>query len=307
MPCKLAVHAAALDSDVRQAAQSAGALGAAGIQVPRSSPSLHLPDLSASGRRELLSVLRTSHLEIAGLKFDLDKTGFGPTSDIDAALERCEQMLEIAAGLNCRLVCVDIGPLPEPATVIEPKPAISAEKFGAIFIPESSETKGDTTLYIKGRVPFSSKPFDSVFAASVDGALSELGNRANRYGVTIAFGNELASFAALGRALQSASCPWFGIDLNPVAILRDEWPQPEIFSRLGQSIRHVRARDAVLGADRRTRPAVVGMGSVLWEKLLANLDDAGYSRWITVDSLDLADQHGSAIAGMRHLKALLNA
>jgi sugar phosphate isomerase/epimerase len=132
-----------------------------------------------------------------------------------------------------------------------------------------------------------------------------LGARADRFGVTVAFRSDLASFAALERALTAAACPWFGVDLDPVAILRDGWSMDEIFARLGGLIRHVRGRDAVIGADRRTRAASVGQGSTNWPELLTALDSAGYRGWTTVDPLELADRTGSAIAGAKHLRDLI--
>jgi sugar phosphate isomerase/epimerase len=143
-------------------------------------------------------------------------------------------------------------------------------------------------------IAVSAKPFDAPFGSSVDGALHELGRRADRYGVVVAFGSELASFAAVGRALAAAACPWFGIDLDPVAMLRDAWPPDEIFSRLGNLIRHVRARDALLGADKRTKPATIGTGSVQWNELLAKFTDAAYSRWLTIDPTDLPQRAAAA-------------
>src|SRR5206468_871975 len=104
-------------------------------------------------------------------------------------------------------------------------------------------------------------PPDPAFVSQVSAALQELGSRADRYGVTVAVRSELASFASLDEALTAARCPWFGVDLDPVAILRDDWSADEVFSRLGPLIRHVRARDATLGADRRTQPAAIGRGT----------------------------------------------
>ena len=86
-------------------------------------------------------------------------------------------------------------------------------------------------------------------------ALEELGRRADRFSVTIALRSALSSFASLKTALQTANCPWFGIDLDPAAILQDKWDADEIFSSLGPEIRHVRVRDAVRGTDHRTRPS----------------------------------------------------
>ncbi|MGD0138778.1 MAG: TIM barrel protein [Tepidisphaeraceae bacterium] len=135
----------------------------------------------------------------------------------------------------------------------------------------------------------------------VDAALSELGRRADRHGVTIAFRGELAAFAALDRALKTAACPWFGLDLDPVAILKDDWSMDEIFSRLGGQIRHVRARDALAGPDHRTKPAVIGTGSVNWPRLLSDLDAAGYHGWITLDPVELPNRRAAATAGATSL------
>jgi sugar phosphate isomerase/epimerase len=137
----------------------------------------------------------------------------------------------------------------------------------------------------------------------VDSALLDLGSRADRLGVTVAFRSDLSSFAALDRVLRAASCPWFGVDLDPVSVLRDEWSLDEILSTFGPSIRHVHARDAVVGADRRTRPAVIGQGSTDWSQLLASLDDAGYRGWITIDPIELPDRASGATSGLAHLRS----
>jgi sugar phosphate isomerase/epimerase len=149
-----------------------------------------------------------------------------------------------------------------------------------------------------------SGPADPDATGAVDSALYEIGKRADRYGVTVAFRSDLASFAALERAVQAASCPWFGVDLDPVAILRDTWPIDEIFSRTGGLIRHVRGRDAVGGADRRTKPAPIGRGSVNWGEFLANLDHAAYQSWLTIDSLELQDRAAAAKTGLEYLSKL---
>ena len=65
-------------------------------------------------------------------------------------------------------------------------------------------------------------------------------------------------------------------------MLADEWNLDEIFSRVGSLIRHVRARDAILGGDRRTKPAAIGQGSVDWTGLISRLDHAGFRQWMTI-------------------------
>jgi sugar phosphate isomerase/epimerase len=105
--------------------------------------------------------------------------------------------------------------------------------------------------------------------------------------------------------MKSVACPWFGIDLDPVAMMIDEWSADEIFTRIGGLIRHVRGRDATAGADRRTKPAVVGSGSADWPRLLAGLDSAGYRGWITIDPVDLPNRGAAAKAGLAALRNVL--
>jgi sugar phosphate isomerase/epimerase len=135
--------------------------------------------------------------------------------------------------------------------------------------------------------------------------LIELGKLADRYGVTLALSAGLAPIAALERAIRRAGCPWFGVEIDPVAILRDEWSIDEVFSRIGPLIRHARVHDASLGAGGRTVPAIVGKGGVDWNEFLARLDDAGYAGWLTIDPSDVPDRPGGIAAALRVLRGIV--
>jgi sugar phosphate isomerase/epimerase len=141
-------------------------------------------------------------------------------------------------------------------------------------------------------------------AELVDPALSELGRRADRYGVMVALRGELSPLESLRRALTAAACPWFGVDLDPAALLREDQPAAHWFDRLGSLIRHVRGRDALLGENHRTRPTVIGKGSVDWRQLLRLLQDAGFTGWISIDPLELTDRRAGALAGLRYLRSI---
>jgi sugar phosphate isomerase/epimerase len=294
---KLSVVAAALNSDLRTAAREARSQDFRGIQLNARTNELDLTTLSVSGQREVRQVIRSFDLEIDSLLIDLGQKGLGPTADVDAVLAKLDGVMQAARGLQTPLVCVEIGPLPAPVEEAKPAPAMDSFSAGLIIIPEKSQSGALTTT--PGTV---SRPFDSNFAASVDAALAEIGRAADRYGVMLAFRSDLAGFAALDRALRQAACSWFGVDLDPVAMLGDQWSADEIFSRLGGMIRHVRGRDAVAGADHRTKPVVIGTGSVNWESMLSLLDDAGFSGWIAIDPLDLRDRKAAAIAGAGFLR-----
>ena len=293
---ELGVVASALTAEPREAPRISRHAGFAGLQFEATSAALVLPSLSSSGRREFRRLLSAQDQQLIGLREDAGVRGFAPGADVDRQLGRLDLVMEAAAGLAAPLVCVDLGPLPNVPETAPPKPPISPSQAGLILLPQTPAAPFPP--------PPAAPPPDPAFVSQVNAAMADLGARADRYGVVLAFRSELASFASLQRVLRDANCPWFGVDLDPVAVLRDVWELDEVFSALGPLIRHVRGRDAVPGADRRTRPAVVGAGGVSWASLLANLDEAAYRGWITLDPTDLADRPAAAIAGLKHLRAL---
>ena len=295
---KLSVVASAVSSDPRLAPQRSREAGFGGLLFDAYSSPLNLPELSGSGRREFGRLLSAQDQHLVGLQWDVGPKGVGPGADVDQVVSRLDRVMEAAVGLMSPLVCVDIGPLPEPPPDAKPKPKVTPEQAGLLILPTAAEVSAAREAEVRQserRAP------DAAFVSQVDGALAELGRRADRYGVMVSFRSELASFAALGRALDQARCPWFGVDLDPVSVLRDEWEMDEVFSRLGSSIRHVRARDAVRGADRRTKPAVVGKGDVNWGQLLSNLEGAGYAGWLTADPIEHRDRLAAATAARTHI------
>jgi sugar phosphate isomerase/epimerase len=294
---RIGIIAAALSTDARQVPRLARQLGFDGLLFDAYSPTLSLPDLSQSGRREFRHVLSAESRQLVGLRADLGAKGLTPGVDVDRVLSLLTKAMEAAAGLQAPLLCTDLGPLPTPPA--EPKPVKRAtpDMAGLILLPNPIETLPEIPA-----APATMSPADVALAAQVDAVLRELGARAERFGVTVAFRSDLSALAALERALRGAACPWFGVDLDPVATLRDEWPLDEILSRLGPLIRHVRGRDANRGAGGRTSPAVIGVGSVKWPELLSNLDAAGYHGWITVDPMELPDRSAAAAAAVAVLR-----
>jgi sugar phosphate isomerase/epimerase len=295
---RIGVVAAALTTDARHAPRLARQLGFDGLLFDAYAPALNLPELSQSGRREFRHLLAAENRQLVGLRADIGPNGLAPGVDVDQVLSRWTNAMEAAAGLQAPLVCTDLGPLPAPPAGPKPAKKVTPEMAGLILLPESVETEPEPAP----RGPATMSLADQALAAQVDAVLLELGSRADRFGVTVAFRSDLSPFAALERAISKAACPWFGVDLDPVALLRDEWPTDEVFSRLGPQIRHVRARDATKGAGGRTSPAVIGKGSTHWDELLSNLDASGYHGWVTIDPTELADRVNGAVAGLRVLR-----
>jgi len=305
---RLGIVAAALSDDPRAVPRLARVAGFDGVLYDAYSTTLSLPDLSITGRREFRRLLSAEGRDLVGLRADAGPKGFAPGADVDRVLSRLERAMEAAAGLQAGsgqapLVCCDVGPLPQPPAQPAPNRAVTPQMAGLLILPTADEIASAATADAdRTPAPAAPSPADVAMASQVDAALFELGRRADRYGVTVALRSDLASFAALERALARAACPWFGVDLDPVAILRDEWPLDEILSRLGPLVRHVRARDATRGGGGRTMPAVIGQGSTNWPQLLAALDASGYSGWVTIDPLEHPDRRAAAAQGLAHLR-----
>jgi sugar phosphate isomerase/epimerase len=293
---KIGITASAFGDDFKAAPKRARTLGFAGLQFEAYSSSLNFPDLSISGRREFLRLLSAQDRALVGLRYDVGPRGFGPGADVDQVLDRLGNAMESAAGMGSPLVCLDAGPLPAPPRASKLKPKITQDQLGILILPPSAMKEQPA------EEPAPPVVVDPAIFSATDSALAELGARADRYSVIVAFRSDLASFAALERALLAVNCPWFGIDLDPQAVLRDEWEMDEIFSRVGPLIRHVRGRDALAGADRRTKPTAIGAGSTDWGSLLASLRASDYRGWLTIDPTELTDRVAAAEVGLKRVK-----
>jgi sugar phosphate isomerase/epimerase len=294
---RLAVVAQALSTDPRQAARAARMMGVEGLQFDGVSSELDLTGLSASGRREFRHVLTSQDQVIASLRGDVGTRGFSVGADVDRAIAHISKLMEAAADLGAPLVCVDLGPLPAAPQVAPPKPKVDPAMAGLIILPDSVSAPPAVPETV-------APPPDPAFVSQVNAALDELGRRADRYSCVIAFRSELASLASLKQAVTGVNCPWFGIDLDPVSVARDRWNLDETFSQIGPLVRHVRGRDAIVGAENRTKAAAIGAGNVQWEQVSTNLNESNYRGWITVDPLELNDRGAGAEFGVRFLKKL---
>src|SRR4029079_10472966 len=144
------------------------------------------------------------------------------------------RVMEAATAMGSPLVCVDLGPLPVPVQTEPLKPKVTPELAGFILLPETSA---------KAPAPAqTTPPPNPAFVSQVDSALVELGRHADRTSTVIAFRAELSPMSAMERALKAVDCPWFGVDLDPAAVLGDAWDLDESFARLGPLVRHVRGR-----------------------------------------------------------------
>ena len=282
---KIGVRTASLGDDIRQVAPLAQRLGYQGVQLDIVSTQLDLTALSISGQREMRHILAGHDLGLLSLRMQLPPEGLINDAFHDRLLWSFEKAIAAAVGLSAGVLCIDMGRLP---VFAEPRPAkkpIAAQQAGSIILPGQEFLAPDPTE--------PSNPSDRADPAewhAIDSLLREIGQQADRTGTIVAWSTELSSFVSLKRAIESAACSWFGVDLDPVSILRDHWQLPRIIASVGPLVRHLRARDGIKGSPGRTQPAPLGQGTTNWRELLALLDEGGYSGAAIVDTVDLPDR-----------------
>jgi sugar phosphate isomerase/epimerase len=295
---RIAVVAAAFSDDPRILPELARSAGFAGVLFDAIGPSLRFDELSATGRRDFGRHLAGHGIALVGLQCQLGRDGLGRGADVDRILSEMRRLMEAARDIASPLICLDLGPLPAaPKPAAASKPTVTKESAGRIILPDIAAAPSEA--------PAGDQPSaDPASDAQVLAALSEIGSLADRMRRVVAMRATQATIDSLGYWLARVSCPWFGVDLDPVALLGEPSDGQAAFSRIGPLVRHVRGRDAVRGAGQH-KSSIVGHGDVGWPRLLTLLDEAGYSGWITIDPMDLREREAGAIAGLKQLVAWL--
>lgn len=296
---RFATVARALSPDLRQAAAAARVAGFSGLQVDAITRQLDLTTLSGTGYRELRHVFSSNEQPLIALRCEAGPEGLGPRSDTDRVLDRADGVLRSAAALGCAAVCFDLGRLPPAPRVTRPKPQITAQMAGLLILPDPVDPNAPPE---PEALPLTK--IDPALVNHWQQAMAALAEITDRYGLLLAIGTSLSSYASLVSLVTAARCPWFGIDFDTSGLVRDEWTLDDFFDTAALMIHQVRARDAVGGEDRRTKPAVIGRGDVPWRTVLQSLDAAGYAGPITIDPTDLPEPGAAAIAGLKQLRAI---
>jgi sugar phosphate isomerase/epimerase len=283
---QIGIRAASLGEDLRQVAPLARTCGYRGLQLDMRLGTLNVSELSASGQREVRTIVARHELELVSLRVQLGAESLVSSAGLDRVIWLLQKAVNAAVGLGVKLLCVDVGRLPSAGEAMPPRKPIAPLQAGLIIIPGMqafTEPKGDQE-----------PPADAGQWAPVEAVLREAGTLADRASLVLAMSSELSSFASLKYAMEQTACPWFGVDLDAVSLLRDQWDAERVLDAVGPLVRHVRARDALKGNAGRTQPAAIGQGTTRWPELLSMLDAGGYAGWFTVDTVDLPDRLGAA-------------
>lgn len=292
---KLSVRALSLADDLRASLAAAQRIGFQGLALEASSGQLDAVSLSGSGQREVRHLLTRHDLALSALRCAVP--GASLAGDLDRILWTVQRCVQAAADLQAAALCLDVGALPRPVPHQAPRPSVTPQQAGLILLP------GSVDLPMPDESPVSED--ELALWPAVQQAIVEIARLADRYGQPVALSSELSSVESLVQAVSHGKSPLLGIELDPVALLRDRWSADKAISEAGQLVLQVRGRDALKGAGARTQPTPLGRGSVDWPQLTAALDQGAFAGWITVDSMELPDEAAQARRAAQYLRDVL--
>lgn len=147
---KIGLRVESLRLPVRQALLKAAELGVAGVQV-NAIGELAPDNLSATGRRELVHLVKSLGLTLTALGFPT-RHGYNTADGLDGRIAAAQKVLTLSYELRAPIVTGAIGRVPEDAThparqiltAAMTEVARHAERVGAVFAAETGPESGAT-------------------------------------------------------------------------------------------------------------------------------------------------------------------
>jgi sugar phosphate isomerase/epimerase len=148
-----------------------------------------------------------------------------------------------------------------------------------------------------GRVPDDPASADGRLLVDV---LNDLARHGNRVGATLCLTPSREPADALARVLDSVSEGPIGVDFDPAAFVMAGADPAEAYRRLHSRIGHVTVRDGIRDMDGGTE-VPVGRGEVVWDELLAAIDESEFTGWQTVVRTSGDDRIGDITRAVQYL------
>jgi len=132
--------------------------------------------------------------------------------------------------------------------------------------------------------------------------LNDLSRFGNRVGVSLAVTTGRDAAEPVAQLLSAVVEGPIGVNFDPaVQVMAGHNPVAAI-APLHNLISHVQVRDAIQDIDAIGTEVVVGRGEVVWDELLALIDETGYRGWFSIDRTNGTDRAGDAIRAVKYLK-----
>ena len=134
--------------------------------------------------------------------------------------------------------------------------------------------------------------------------LNDLARHGNHIGAVPTIAASGSSAAAVLELVQQLDEGPVGVDFDPAALTGQGADAVDAFRLLLEYIRHVRVRDAIRESEGQYREVPVGRGEVAWDEMLAVLDEAEYSGWLTATRTEGEDRAGDVARTVAWVRAV---
>jgi len=240
-------------------------MGAAGVELDAAGD-LSPKNLSQTGRRELLHLLRGYQLELSAVGCPL-RHGLDAAENQEARIDHVRQVMALSFDLGPRIVIVHAGQV------------------------------GDGSQESGGSDPRLVRLTDS---------LTALGRHGDRIGATLALETGLDSPALLDSYLATFDVGSLAVSFSPAHLLINGHNPYEAARILGRRIVTAHAGDArVTTLGRAAQEVPLGHGDIDWLQMLGSLEEIGYTGWLACDRLNSADPLGDLSGGVQFLRRLV--
>ena len=160
-----------------------------------------------------------------------------------------------------------------------------------------------TDVLILGVRSLAAEPEDEAHGLLVD-VLNDLARQGNHVGTVPTISTSGTSPAAVLELVQQIDGGPVGVDLDPAALTGHGADAVAAFRLLWDFVRHVRVRDAIREAKGQFREVPMGRGEVVWDEMLAVLDEAEYGGWLTATRMEGEDRAGDVARAVAWVRAV---
>jgi L-ribulose-5-phosphate 3-epimerase len=264
---KLGISQKSLGLPFRRSLPEAQKLGVVAVEL-EAMGELWPQDLTQTGRREILHLLRSHDLAVSALVCPL-RRGLDVAEDLEPRMEQIRLTMALAFDLGPRMVIIQAGRVPS-----SPPPG------------EGSDV----------RAP------DDPRAALMRESLDALGRHGDRTGVTIALDTGLDSPESLVTYLSCFDVGSLAVNFNPANLVIAGHSPYDAVRTFHKRIATVHAQDARRISPNRMATVPLGHGDLDWMQLLANFEEIEYRGPLTVLGNDRAEI-GQGVAFLRRFVA----
>lgn len=152
-----------------------------------------------------------------------------------------------------------------------------------------------------GRIP---EDADSPKYTLLREVLNDIARHANRVGATFAITPGVDSLDTLKRLLNDVTEGPIGINLDPAGLVMSENNPVDVYRAVYDKVLSVQLRDGLRDIDGQGIEVPVGRGEVVWDELLALLDEGRFNGWLVASRTTGDDRIADMARAIRFVRNL---